>query len=200
MVVAQLAEWLLMIPEDPGSNPVIGNFYLNIYLLLTVCRKDENKEKRGREWPIFLKKLSFCLASQWLLLTEELHSLWIRFQEREITFCSLDKRWLSKNLFQLSKFWLVQWPLPTYECIPSSYLCVHAIYLPMSAYHLPTYVYIPSAYLCVHAIYLPMMSYHPHSYACMPSTYKCFCLFVCLFRCRYQATLFDFNIPFKVRT
>ena len=56
MVVAQLAERSLMIQEDPGSNLVIGNFYLNIYLLLTVCRKDENKEKRGREWPIFLKK------------------------------------------------------------------------------------------------------------------------------------------------
>ena len=30
---------------------------LNIYLLLTVCRKDENKEKRGREWPILKKYL-----------------------------------------------------------------------------------------------------------------------------------------------
>ena len=27
VVVAQLAEWLLPTPEDPGSNPVIGNFY-----------------------------------------------------------------------------------------------------------------------------------------------------------------------------
>ena len=27
VVVAQLAEQLLPIPEDPGSNPVIGNFY-----------------------------------------------------------------------------------------------------------------------------------------------------------------------------
>ena len=27
VVVAQLAERLLPIPEDPGSNPVIGNFY-----------------------------------------------------------------------------------------------------------------------------------------------------------------------------
>ena len=43
------------IPEDPGSNPVIGNFYLNIYLLLTVCRKDENKEKKAENGP-FLKK------------------------------------------------------------------------------------------------------------------------------------------------
>ena len=27
VVVAQLAERSLPIPEDPGSNPVIGNFY-----------------------------------------------------------------------------------------------------------------------------------------------------------------------------
>ena len=55
VVVAQLAERSPTIPEDPGSNPVIGNFYLNIYLLLTVCRKDENKEKKAENGP-FLKK------------------------------------------------------------------------------------------------------------------------------------------------
>ena len=55
VVVAQLAERSPTIPEDPGSNPVIGNFYLNIYLLLTVCRKDENKEKEAENGP-FLKK------------------------------------------------------------------------------------------------------------------------------------------------
>ena len=33
-------------------------YILNICLLSTVCRKDENKGKRGREWPIFLKKQS----------------------------------------------------------------------------------------------------------------------------------------------
>ena len=53
MVVAQLAERSLMIPEDPGSNPVISNFYLNIYLLLTVCRKEENKEKEAGNGPFF---------------------------------------------------------------------------------------------------------------------------------------------------
>ena len=35
-------------PDDPGSNPVIDNFYLADYLLSTVCRKDANKEKRQR--------------------------------------------------------------------------------------------------------------------------------------------------------
>ena len=34
-----------------------ATFTEHIYLLLTVCRKDENKEKRGREWPIFKKNL-----------------------------------------------------------------------------------------------------------------------------------------------
>ena len=53
VVVAQLAEWSPTISEDPGSNPVIGNFYLNIYLLLTVCRKDENKEKEAENGPFF---------------------------------------------------------------------------------------------------------------------------------------------------
>ena len=55
VVVAQLAERSPTIPEDPGSNPVIGNFYLNIYLLLTVCRKDENKEKEAENGPFFKK-------------------------------------------------------------------------------------------------------------------------------------------------
>ena len=54
--MAQLAERSLMIPEDPGSNPVIGNFYLGICLLLTVCRRDENKEKEAENGP-YLKKL-----------------------------------------------------------------------------------------------------------------------------------------------
>ena len=53
VVVAQLAERLLPIPEDPGSNPVIGNFYMGHYLLLTVCRKDENKEKEAGNGPFF---------------------------------------------------------------------------------------------------------------------------------------------------
>ena len=41
--MAQLTVRSLSIPEDPGSNPVIGNFYWT-YLLLTVSRKDEYKE------------------------------------------------------------------------------------------------------------------------------------------------------------
>ena len=44
--MAQLAEQSLTIPEDPGLNRVIGNFYLNIYFLLTVVDKTKIKKKR----------------------------------------------------------------------------------------------------------------------------------------------------------
>ena len=48
VVVAQLAESSLPIPEDPGSNPVMGNFYwTNIYRQLFV-EKTKNKEKEAR--------------------------------------------------------------------------------------------------------------------------------------------------------
>ena len=50
--MAQLAERSLMIPEDPGSNPVIGNFYLNIYLLFV--EKTKIKKKEAENGP-FLK-------------------------------------------------------------------------------------------------------------------------------------------------
>ena len=69
MVVAQLAERSPTIPEDPGSNPVIGNFYLNIYLLLTVCRKDENKEKEAENGPFFKKEIEYLLfqaSNDWI--------------------------------------------------------------------------------------------------------------------------------------
>ena len=56
MVVAQLIARSLPIPEDPGSNPVIGIFY-RTYLLLTVCTKNENKKKKKRPGKAHLKKL-----------------------------------------------------------------------------------------------------------------------------------------------
>ena len=50
--MAQLVERSLLIPDVYGSNPVIGKIYiyvyiLNICLLSTVYRKDENKEKEA---------------------------------------------------------------------------------------------------------------------------------------------------------
>ena len=53
MVVAQFVERSLPTPEIHGSNPVIGKIY--IYSTLVKRRK---WRKWGREWPIFLKKLS----------------------------------------------------------------------------------------------------------------------------------------------
>ena len=55
VVVAQLVERSLLIPEVRGSNPVIGKKLLNICLLSTVYWKDENKEKEAGIGP-FLKK------------------------------------------------------------------------------------------------------------------------------------------------
>ena len=52
VVVAQLTKRPLLIPEDPGSNPVIGNCYWT-HLLLTVCRKEENNEKEAGNGPFF---------------------------------------------------------------------------------------------------------------------------------------------------
>ena len=49
--MAQLTVLSLPIPEDPGSYQVIGNSYWTIILLLTVCRKDKNKEKEAGNGP-----------------------------------------------------------------------------------------------------------------------------------------------------
>ena len=70
--MAQLAERSPTILEDPGSNPVIGNFYLNIYLLLTVCRKDENKEKEAENGPFLKNNTPFhSNIFPWLLVNSE---------------------------------------------------------------------------------------------------------------------------------
>ena len=57
VVVAQLVERSLPIPEVHGSNSVIGKnlFILNICLLSTVYWKDENKEKEAGDGPFFKK-------------------------------------------------------------------------------------------------------------------------------------------------
>ena len=54
--VAQLVERSLPLPEVRGSNPVIGKTYWT-FVYCQLNRKDENKEKRDREWPIFKLKL-----------------------------------------------------------------------------------------------------------------------------------------------
>ena len=59
--MAQLVERSLLIPEVRGSNPVIGKnlFILNICLLSTVCKKDENKEKEAGDGPFKKNLLAF---------------------------------------------------------------------------------------------------------------------------------------------
>ena len=60
VIVAQLTVRSHMKQGDPGLNPVIDYFYRTLtYLLLTVCRKDENKENEAgngnffnSRWPI----------------------------------------------------------------------------------------------------------------------------------------------------
>ena len=47
----------------PGSNPIFGNFYWT-YLLLTLCRRDENQEKEAGNGR-FKKKLVAAIA-QWI--------------------------------------------------------------------------------------------------------------------------------------
>ena len=56
VVVAQLVERLLPIPEVRSSNPVIGKNLLNICLLSTVYWKDEKKKKK-RPGMAHLKKI-----------------------------------------------------------------------------------------------------------------------------------------------
>ena len=54
VVEAQLVERLLLIPWVRGLNPVIGNILIE-HLLSTVLKRRKLR-KRGRKWPIFLKK------------------------------------------------------------------------------------------------------------------------------------------------
>ena len=57
--MAQLVERSLPNPEVRGSNPVIGKIYWT-FIYCQLYWKDENKEKRGREWPIFKKQMFEC--------------------------------------------------------------------------------------------------------------------------------------------
>ena len=51
LVVAQLVEQSPLTPEIRGSIPFIGKLLSNI-VSCQLCWKEENNEKRGREWPI----------------------------------------------------------------------------------------------------------------------------------------------------
>ena len=46
MVVAQLVEWVLPIPEVRGSNPAIGKIYIEHLFLVNCIEKIKIKKKR----------------------------------------------------------------------------------------------------------------------------------------------------------
>ena len=50
MVVAQLAEELLAIPEARGTNPVISECIKWTFIYCQLYLKDKRKKKRGRKW------------------------------------------------------------------------------------------------------------------------------------------------------
>ena len=56
VVVAELVERLLPIPEVRGSNPVIGKIYIE-HLFIFNCVEGTKFRKRGRKWPVFYKKI-----------------------------------------------------------------------------------------------------------------------------------------------
>ena len=54
VVLAQLVERPLSIPEVSGSNPVIGKkLYIEHWFIFNCIEKKKIKEERGREWPIY---------------------------------------------------------------------------------------------------------------------------------------------------
>ena len=57
--------------RGPGFESSHRQLLLNIYLLLTVCRKDENKEKEAGNGPIFFKKKCAADVITW---TEDKHN------------------------------------------------------------------------------------------------------------------------------
>ena len=48
-------------PAALGSNPKHTIYAFPICIIEIVMKKDENKQKRGQDWPIFLKKLQFWI-------------------------------------------------------------------------------------------------------------------------------------------
>ena len=86
VVVAQLVESLLPIPEICGSNPVIGNIFTNS-CIKKLRWQDEHKEKRGREWLNFvIKKFPSLFWFLW-------NSLFQKYANKE-TLCPTISRYL----------------------------------------------------------------------------------------------------------
>ena len=69
--VSKGATYHVFLPDDPGSNPAIGNYY-STHLLLTVCRKDKIKEKEALNDPF---SIAYPLASTALILQSLISNL-----------------------------------------------------------------------------------------------------------------------------
>ena len=89
MVVAQLVEWLLPIPEVCGSNPVIGK---NLYWMFTVnCTEKTKIRKKCRKWPIFSKK--YYLRQKGLEFSRA-KDIWLSLFQRDIPIGIRIKIWI----------------------------------------------------------------------------------------------------------
>ena len=112
VVVAQLVELSLPIPEIRCSNPVIGkNLYIyNICLLSTVYWKDENKEKGGGDCPF--KKNYDQLRIDHLLTNNSIDQLFIQF------FILGMSKEASEHRFR-------EWHIDNEICICNSYLWIN---------------------------------------------------------------------------
>ena len=71
MVVAQLVERSFTTPEVHSSNLVIGKMYVDRVLY----GKDENEEKRVREWPILKKYPNLSSSRVSLIQFDQVRSL-----------------------------------------------------------------------------------------------------------------------------
>ena len=83
VVVVQLAEQLIPIPEVCGSNTDIGKFYKEHFLLATVlCWKSKIKREERLGWPFIKKDLAitaqtFCFTSSLILVCALLLLNWL---------------------------------------------------------------------------------------------------------------------------
>ena len=70
VVVAQLAERLLLTSEIRGTNPNINEVFLNAYICHLQFKRDENKEKEAGNGPASaIASVSCCLPTISLLET-----------------------------------------------------------------------------------------------------------------------------------
>ena len=117
VVVAQLAEWSLSIPEVRGSNPVIGKFFLSIYLTFVYCqlcigktkiKKNEagNGPLKNPLWLSIISWVSWITQNVWLrmwtvALTDWLHKY--LFDCLTSDYKKTDSNWHSLHFVALNK-------------------------------------------------------------------------------------------------